>query len=69
MKIDKCVCYDRSFRRIYKESSENGIDNLEDLKSIMNLCNRCEMCNPYIKRMFKTGEVVFNEILPLDDSE
>lgn len=63
MKIDKCVCYNRSFRRILKESTENGIDTLEDLQRIMNICNKCEMCNPYIEEMYKTGKTEFNSIL------
>jgi bacterioferritin-associated ferredoxin len=52
MKITKCICYDRSFRRIYKESIQNGIDTLEDVQNIMNICNKCKLCNPYVKKMF-----------------
>jgi bacterioferritin-associated ferredoxin len=63
MKIDKCICYDRSFRRIYKEASECGIDTLENVQSIMNICNKCKLCNPYIKEMFKTGQKEFNKII------
>jgi hypothetical protein len=63
MKIDKCICYDRSFRRIYKESSENGIDNLEDLQKIMNICNKCKLCNPYIDEMYKSGKLEFDYII------
>lgn len=62
MKIDKCICYDRSFRRIYKESSENGIDNLKDLQSVMKICDKCKMCNPYIEEMYETGKVSFDNI-------
>jgi hypothetical protein len=63
MEITKCVCYDRSFRRIYKESIEDGIDTLDDLQRIKNICDKCCMCNPYIEEMFRTGKVEFNEIL------
>jgi len=63
MNIDKCVCYDRSFRRIYKESTQNGIDTLEDLQDIMNICDKCNICNPYIEEMYRTGETTFNKIL------
>ena len=63
MKIDKCICYDRSFRRIQKESHENGIDKLEDVQHIMNICNKCKLCNPYIEEMFKTGKLSFDKII------
>jgi bacterioferritin-associated ferredoxin len=61
--IDKCICYNRSFRRIHKEATETGIDTLENVKSIMNICNKCQLCNPYIVDMFKTGKVEFNKII------
>jgi bacterioferritin-associated ferredoxin len=64
MKIDSCICYKKSFRRIYKEATENGIDNLEDLRDIMNICKKCEMCNPYIREMFLTQKFEFTEIIP-----
>lgn len=63
MTINKCICYDRSFRRIYKESIQNGIDTLEHVQSIMNMCDKCQMCNPYIEEMFKTGQTEFKEII------
>lgn len=63
MKISKCICFDRSFRRIYKESSENGIDNLEDLQKIMNICNKCKMCNPYIEKMYSDKIFEFDYLL------
>jgi hypothetical protein len=62
--IDRCVCFNRSFRRIHKESSENGIDTLDDLKRIMNICNKCCLCNPYIERMYETGELSFTTQIP-----
>jgi len=69
MTIDKCVCYDRSFRRIYKESNQNGIDTLEDVQSIMNICDKCKLCNPYIEEMFKTGTTTFNKIYELEKNK
>lgn len=62
MKIDKCICFNKSFRRIHKEASENGIDTLEDLQRVMNICNKCKLCNLYIENMFSTGTVVFNHL-------
>jgi bacterioferritin-associated ferredoxin len=66
MKIDTCLCFKKSFKRIYKESIENGIDTLEDLQNIMNICNKCKLCNPYIDQMYKTGETTFNQKYELE---
>ncbi len=63
MKINSCICFRKSFRRIYKESIEDGIDNLQDLKRIKNICNKCEMCNPYLKFVFSDNIFEFCEIL------
>lgn len=63
MKIDKCVCYNKSFRRIYKESLENGIDTLKGVREIMNICNKCKMCNPYIEKVFELNKFEFDELL------
>lgn len=61
MKINKCICFDRSFRRIYKEAIQDGIDNLPDLQRIKNICNKCELCNPYLNVVFEEGKFEFSE--------
>lgn len=63
MTIDKCVCYNKSFRRIHKEAVEKGIDTLADVQNIMNICNKCLMCNPYIEEMFENEIFEFDRIL------
>lgn len=63
MKIDSCICYQKSFRRIHTESIRDGIDTVEDLKRIKNICNKCEMCNPYLEITFKKGVFEFNDII------
>lgn len=68
MIIDKCICYNKSFRRIYKESIENGINTLEDLQGIMNICNKCCLCNPYVEEMYRTGKFTFEYIIKDDNS-
>jgi len=64
MKVDSCICFKKSFRRIYKEAIQDGIDDLETLKRIKNICNKCELCNPYLKIAFRNQIFEFKETIP-----
>jgi hypothetical protein len=63
MKIDRCICYNRSFQDIYKESLEKNINTLQGIQKIMNICNKCKLCNPYIEESLTSGKTDFNNII------
>jgi len=63
MNIDRCVCYNKTFKEIYDKSLKVGINNLEDLKDKMNICDKCQTCNPYIREMFNFKIFKFGKII------
>jgi bacterioferritin-associated ferredoxin len=63
MNIDRCICYDKTFKEIYEESLKVGINTLEQVRDDLSICDRCEMCNPYIDEMFKSEIFKFDRIL------
>lgn len=63
MNIDRCICYNRTFKSIKEESEIKNIYSLSEIKKTMNICNKCCMCNPYIDEMFDTGQTKFERIL------
>lgn len=63
MNIDRCICYNRTFKSIQEESILKNIYSLSGIKKIMNICNKCCMCNPYLEEMLKTKQTKFNRII------
>lgn len=61
MKVDRCVCHSITFERLKAIADQDALD-LEGLRARTRCCSSCRMCEPYIRRMLRTGETVF----PLD---
>jgi len=73
MRIDRCVCYSRSFAELKTIADASGSTDLVALQSAARLrCRdfggKCKLCHPYVKAMLRTGQTVFGEIL-VDDPE
>jgi hypothetical protein len=67
MRIDRCICFDRSFEELKRVSDIEGADSLETLQRHVEFGRQCELCHPYVRRMLRTGETWFGEILADDD--
>ena len=63
MQIDRCVCCERPFAELHAEARRHGIVDVETLQRHMAFGTGCGLCVPYVKRMLRTGEVVFHEIV------
>ena len=61
--IDRCICFNKSFRSILDDSIKCNITSLKELQETKNICNKCCMCNPYLDEAFETGETKFERIL------
>lgn len=57
--IDKCYCYNVSF----KEIIELDIQDISSLQEITKCGTRCGYCIPYIKKSIQTKQEFFNEII------
>lgn len=64
--IDRCVCHGRTFGEIKQIASTAGDTTLESLRQ-RGVCGAgCGRCHPYVKRMLRTGEMVFRELIGED---
>jgi hypothetical protein len=66
--IDRCVCFARPFDELLQIARQTGSVTLETLQEETQFGLACRICNPYVRRMLHTGEIVFYEIL-VDDEE
>jgi len=67
MNIDHCVCINRSFRELGETARREGL-SLDQLAECTGATEGCGMCRPYVRRMLRTGQTVFHEILTDDPS-
>ena len=59
MAVTKCICNERSFEEIRNYANKHQIDSIEELQA-REICScDCQMCEPYVKRMLKTGKTEF----------
>jgi bacterioferritin-associated ferredoxin len=67
IRIDRCVCYGRTFTELREVADVAGVRTLEELKRHASFGANCGLCHPYVRRMLRTGEVVFSELLGSSD--
>ncbi|MDX1671364.1 MAG: (2Fe-2S)-binding protein [Balneolaceae bacterium] len=59
MKVDKCLCHNRSFEEIRRLAEEDSCDSVEQLQAA-DLCGRgCGLCIPYVEILLETGQTSF----------
>ena len=63
IRIDRCVCFNKTFAELAELAALTGTGTLPELQAHVNFGFKCRMCHPYVKRMLRTGETVFGEIL------
>jgi bacterioferritin-associated ferredoxin len=62
MRIDRCVCVERSFAEAIELSRREGL-TLPQLESRLGCGTGCGLCRPYLRRALRTGQAVFHEIV------
>jgi len=63
VRIDRCYCFDRTFAEIADVLREKNPDTFDALREAADFGWRCELCHPYVRRMMRTGETVFSEVV------
>ena len=63
--IDRCICRNTAFTDLLPEARREGW-TLDDLMRQTGCGAQCGLCRPYLRRMLRTGETVFHEILSED---
>jgi NAD(P)H-nitrite reductase large subunit len=63
MRIDRCLCFDKSFAELKAISDTTGAETIEELQRQTKFGKSCRLCHPYVRRMLRTGETVFFEVI------
>ena len=67
MKIDRCYCFQQTFAGLKRVAEATGADDVAALQAHAVFGQRCRLCHPYVRRMLRTGETVFREIVTETD--
>ena len=60
--VSRCICRSLAFSELLPRARAAGW-SLTDLMSETGAGAQCGLCRPYLKRMLRTGETVFHELL------
>ena len=63
IRVDRCVCCAVSFARLKETADAADADSVEQLQKHVRFGTECGTCLPYVRRMLRTGRVVFGEII------
>lgn len=67
IRIDRCICRSTSFARLKQTADRSGATTVDELHEHAAFGTDCETCLPYVRRMLRTGETVFHEIITEQD--
>jgi hypothetical protein len=63
MDIDRCYCFRKPFAELKPVAEATGARTVAELQEHALFGQRCRLCHPYVRRMLRTGETVFHEIV------
>ncbi len=61
--IDRCLCFEKQFKTLKDIADQGGSKTISELQCHIDFGMNCQLCHPYVNRMLKTGETVFNEVI------
>jgi hypothetical protein len=61
--VDRCVCFGRPFGELLAVAKATGASTLEQLQEETEFGLACRICNPYVRRMLRTGQTRFDSLL------
>lgn len=67
MRIDRCICFGRTFADLVARAGERGITDVDALREVEPFGLNCRLCLPYMRHALRTGETVFHRVL--DETE
>lgn len=67
VRIDRCYCFGKTFAELKAVADRTGAATVAELQQHATFGQRCELCHPYVRRMLRTGETVFGQIVTVKD--
>ena len=62
MCIDRCYCYEQTFKHLKAVADETGAASVTALQEHVTFGENCQLCHPYVREMLRTGQVEFHEV-------
>ena len=66
IRVDRCICRQTPFEQLLAPA-RLGHWTLDDLIRETGCGGQCGLCRPYLRRMLRTGETVFHQLLGEND--
>ncbi|MEM8559869.1 MAG: (2Fe-2S)-binding protein [Bacteroidota bacterium] len=63
LRIDRCYCFQQTFAHLKTVADATEADSVAGLQAHVTFGQKCKLCHPYTRRMLRTGETVFHEIV------
>ncbi len=67
MRIDRCVCHAVPFERVLRHCREHPDAGFEDVRRALKCGSGCGLCEPYVRRLMRTGQTVFHQVITARD--
>lgn len=67
MTIDRCLCFDCPFAALAGVAAEMGATTVAGLQAHAEFGHNCQLCHPYVRRMLRTGQTAFHQVVTDDD--
>ena len=61
--IDRCLCFGRTFASLRDTARATGASTVAELQEHALFGQQCRLCHPYVRRMLRTGETVFDAVV------
>ena len=65
--VNRCICRNTAFAELLSRARANDWDLLA-LMQATGAGAQCGLCRPYLRRMLRTGETDFHQLLTEDES-
>ena len=65
--IDRCFCFAAPFVDLQRVAHATGARTVADIQRHAVFGRKCALCHPYVRRMLRTGETVFDTVVTADD--
>ena len=63
IRVDRCFCFGRLFADLAETAEARGCATVAELQEHELFGEQCALCHPYVRRMLRTGETVFGEVV------
>lgn len=63
LRIDRCMCFGTTFADLADVADQTGAATVAGLQEHALFGRKCGLCHPYVRRMLRTGETVFGQVV------